>query len=88
MSSRTYDFLKYLQRIALPAVFACVLAILPDLGASAECIRLVGTISTAFLSLFGALMQWNYSKWTEEMAENIASAIHFEYPEDDEKGEE
>lgn len=87
MSSRTYDFLKYLQRIALPAVLAFLASVLPLFGVSAETVRIVAAVGAAVLSLFGALMQWNYSKWTEEMAENIASAIHFEYPEDDEKGE-
>ena len=87
MNEKTYDILKYMQRIALPAVLAFLIAILPELGADAATVRLVGTIGTAVLALFGALMQREYNKWSDELEENIRDVLTYEYQENLEKGE-
>lgn len=63
MSSKTYDVLKYLQRILIPAVLAFLAAVLPRLGVDESIVNDISFIGAAVVTLFGALMQGEYARW-------------------------
>lgn len=69
MSSKTYDILKYLQRIAIPALFAFLSAVLPRIGVDEGVVNDIAFIGGAFITLFGALMQGEYNKWKAQQEE-------------------
>lgn len=63
MTNKTYDVLKYIQRIALPAVITFITTILGLLDVQSQTIAVVVGIISAIVTLMGALLQVNYNEY-------------------------
>lgn len=71
MTDRFYDFLKYMQRIALPALLGALATVLPLFGVQDETVRIIAQVGGVSLSLFGVLLQGVYNNWkTNEKGED------------------
>lgn len=68
MSKKVYDILKYVQRIAMPALttFIITLGEIFNWGGS----RPVAGVLGALAVLLGALLQYDYKKWSENNETN------------------
>ena len=60
-NSKIYDILKYIQRIALPAILTFIITIGKIVGWNTENISLMGA---GIIALFGAFLQMEYIAWT------------------------
>lgn len=70
-NSKVYDILKYIQRIALPAVLTFTVTIGKIAGWNTENISLVGS---GIIALFGAFLQAEYFIWNgSEDPEKVAN---------------
>lgn len=69
LPNRTYDILKYIVLIALPAVLTFLSTVLPLVGVSVELTQTIVTIGTAVDTLLGAIIGISTLSYNKELAE-------------------
>lgn len=66
MSDKVFDVLKYIQRIALPAISTFLAAVLSIFDVSGDTIAIITGVIAAVITLMGALLQFSTYQYQKE----------------------